>query len=389
MSDLVYLDNAATTAVDPRVIEEMLPCLGPDGDYANPSSVGHAPGRRARARVEQARGEVAELVGADPVQVIFTSGATEADNLGLLGAARFYRERGRHVVTSRTEHPAVLDACRQLEREGCAVTYLKPGVDGIVVPAQVEEALRSDTILVSLMHVNNEIGVVQDVAAVGRLCRSRGVLFHVDAAQGVGKLALDVERDCIDLLALTAHKVHGPKGVGALCVRREPRLGLVPLLHGGGQERGLRSGTLPTHQVVGMGAALRIAALEMAADAARITRLRERLWQGIAVMPGVTLNGHPTRRVPGILSVSIDGVEGESLLYALPGLAVASGSACATSTGEPSYVLRALGRSDRLAQSTLRLSLGRFSTEADVERAIEAIVTAVSRLRAIAPGSGA
>jgi len=389
MSDLVYLDNAATTAVDPRVIEEMLPCLGPDGDYANPSSVGHAPGRRARARVEQARGEVAELVGADPVQVIFTSGATEADNLGLLGAARFYRERGRHVVTSRTEHPAVLDACRQLEREGCAVTYLKPGVDGIVVPAQVEEALRSDTILVSLMHVNNEIGVVQDVAAIGRLCRSRGVLFHVDAAQGVGKLALDVERDCIDLLALTAHKVHGPKGVGALCVRREPRLGLVPLLHGGGQERGLRSGTLPTHQVVGMGAALRIAALEMAADAARITRLRERLWQGIAVMPGVTLNGHPTRRVPGILSVSIDGVEGESLLYALPGLAVASGSACATSTGEPSYVLRALGRSDRLAQSTLRLSLGRFSTEADVERAIEAIVAAVSRLRAIAPGSGA
>lgn len=388
MSDLVYLDNAATTAVDPRVVKEMLACLGPEGDYANPSAVGHAPGRRARARVEQAREEVAALVGAEPVQVIFTSGATEADNLGVLGAARFYRERGRHVVTSRTEHPAVLDACRQLEREGCAVTYLKPGLDGIVAPAQVEEALRSDTILVSLMHVNNEIGVVQDVAAIGRLCRSRGVLFHVDAAQGVGKLALDVERDCIDLLALTAHKVHGPKGVGALCVRREPRLGLVPLLHGGGQERGLRSGTLPTHQLVGMGAALRIAALEMAADAAYITHLRERLWQGLGALPGVTLNGHPTRRVAGILSVSIDGVEGESLLYALPGLAVASGSACATSTGEPSYVLRALGRSDRLAQSTLRLSLGRFNTDADVERAIEAIVAAVTRLRAIAPGSG-
>jgi cysteine desulfurase len=388
MSEFVYLDNAATTAVDPRVVEQMLACLGPQGDYANPSAVGHAPGRRARARVEQAREEVAALVGADPVQVIFTSGATEADNLGVLGAARFYRERGRHVVTSRTEHPAVLDACRQLEREGFAVTYLKPGEDGIVAPAQVEEAMRSDTILVSLMHVNNEIGVVQDVAAIGHLCRSRGVLFHVDAAQGVGKLALDVERDCIDLLAITAHKVHGPKGVGALCVRREPRLGLVPLLHGGGQERGLRSGTLPTHQVAGMGAALRIAALEMAADAARITGLRERLWQGIAVMPGVTLNGHPTRRVPGILSVSIDGVEGESLLYALPGLAVASGSACATSTGEPSYVLRALGRSDRLAQSTLRLSLGRFNTEADVEQAIEAIVAAVTRLRAIAPESG-
>ena len=388
MNDVVYLDNAATTAVDPRVVEEMLACLGPGGDYANPSAVGHAPGRRARARVERARGEVAALVGADPAQVIFTSGATEADNLAILGAARFYRERGRHVVTSRTEHPAVLDACRQLEREGFAVTYLKPGADGIVVPAQVEEALRSDTILVSLMHVNNEIGVVQDVAALGRLCRSRGVLFHVDAAQGIGKLALDVDRDCIDLLALTAHKVHGPKGVGALCVRREPRLGLVPLLHGGGQERGLRSGTLPTHQVVGMGAALRIAALEMAADATRITRLRERLWQGLSAMHGVTLNGHPTHRVPGILSVSIDGVEGESLLYALPGLAVASGSACATTSGEPSYVLRALGRSDRLAQSTLRLSLGRFSTEADVERAIEAIVAAVTRLRAIAPGGG-
>ena len=388
MNDVVYLDNAATTAVDPRVVEEMLACLGPGGDYANPSAVGHAPGRRARARVEQARGEVAALVGADPAQVIFTSGATEADNLAILGAARFYRERGRHVVTSRTEHPAVLDACRQLEREGFAVTYLKPGADGIVVPAQVEEALRSDTILVSLMHVNNEIGVVQDVAALGRLCRERGVLFHVDAAQGIGKLALDVDRDCIDLLALTAHKVHGPKGVGALCVRREPRLGLVPLLHGGGQERGLRSGTLPTHQVVGMGAALRIAASQMAVDAARITRLRERLWQGLSAMQGVTLNGHPTHRVPGILSVSIDGVEGESLLYALPGLAVASGSACATTSGEPSYVLRALGRSDRLAQSTLRLSLGRFSTEADVERAIEAIVAAVTRLRAIAPGGG-
>jgi cysteine desulfurase len=386
VTDVVYLDNAATTAVDPRVVDDMLACLGPGGDYANPSAVGHAAGRRARARVEQARAEVAALVGADPAQVIFTSGATEADNLAILGAARFYRERGRHVVTSRTEHPAVLDACRQLEREGFAVTYLRPGADGIVEPAQVEEALRSDTVLVSLMHVNNEIGVVQDVAAVGRLCRARGVLLHVDAAQSAGKLSLDVERDGIDLLALTAHKVHGPKGIGALCVRREPRLGLVPLLHGGGQERGLRSGTLPTHQAVGMGAASRVAAQEMAADGARITGLRERLWQGLAAMPGVTLNGHPARRAPGILSVSIDGVEGESLLFELPGMAVASGSACATTSGEPSYVLRALGRSVRLAQSTLRLSLGRFSTEADVEQAIAAVVAAVKRLRALAPG---
>jgi cysteine desulfurase len=296
VSDVIYLDNAATTAVDPRVVEAMLECLGPSADYANPSSVGHLPGRRARARVEQARGDVAALVGADPAQVIFTSGATEADNLAILGAARFYRERGRHVVTARTEHPAVLDACRQLEREGFEVTYLKPGPDGIVEPSQVEAALRGDTLLVSLMHVNNEIGVAQDVGAVGRLCRERGVLFHVDAAQGAGKLPLDVERDCIDLLALTAHKVHGPKGVGALCVRREPRLGLVPLLHGGGQERGLRSGTLATHQVVGLGTALRIAAVEMQVDAARIGALRERLWQGLAVLPGALLNGHPARR---------------------------------------------------------------------------------------------
>jgi cysteine desulfurase len=385
MSEVIYLDNAATTAADPRVVEAMLECLGPSGDYANPSSVGHPPGRRARARVEQARHDVATLVGAQPTQVIFTSGATEADNLAILGAARFYRERGRHLVTSRTEHPAVLDACRQLEREGFEVTYLKPGADGIVEPAQVEAALRADTILVSLMHVNNEIGVAQDVGAVGALCRSRGVLFHVDAAQGAGKLPIDVNRDCIDLLALTAHKVHGPKGVGALCVRREPRLGLVPLLHGGGQERGLRSGTLPTHQIVGMGTAFRIAAGEMGADAARIGGLRERLWRGLAELPGVLLNGHPTRRVPGILSVTIDGVEGETLLYALPGFAVSSGSACATTSGEPSYVLRALGRSDRLAQSTLRVSIGRFNTAAEIDAAVSAVHEAVRRLRAVAP----
>jgi cysteine desulfurase len=385
MSGIVYLDNAATTPVDPRVIEAMATCLGIDGDFANPSATGHAPGRRARARVEQAREEVANLVGARPAQVIWTSGATEADNLALLGAARFYRSRGQHVVTARTEHPAVLDACRQLEREGFAVTYLVPGSDGIVQPPQVEAALRPETILVSLMHVNNEIGVVQDVGAVGRLCRARGVLFHVDAAQSAGKLPLDVERDCIDLLALTAHKVHGPKGVGALCIRLEPRIGLVPLLHGGGQERGLRSGTLPTHQIVGMGVAYRIAALEMAADSARIARLRDRLWHGLAGLPGVALNGHATQRAPGILNITIDGVEGESLLFELPGLAVASGSACATASAEPSYVLRALGRSDRLAQSSLRLSLGRYTTAAEVELAIAAIQRAIRRLRAVAP----
>ncbi len=385
MDGVVYLDNAATTAVDPRVVEAMLECLGAPGDYANPSATSHAPGRRARARVEQARAEVAAVVGARPEQVVWTSGATEADNLALLGAARYHRPRGRHIVTSRTEHPAVLDACRQLEREGFEVTYLKPAEQGIVEPAQVEAALRPETILVSLMHVNNEIGVVQDVGAVGRLCRDRGVLFHVDAAQGAGKLPLDVERDCIDLLALTAHKLHGPKGVGALCVRREPRLGLVPLVHGGGQERGLRSGTVPTHQVVGMGAAFRIAAASMAEESARIAGLRDRLWQGLRRLPGALLNGHPTRRAPGILSVTFDDVEGESLLHELGGFAVSSGSACATTNAEPSYVLRALGRSDRLAQGSLRLSLGRYSTTEDVDRAVAAIAAAIGRLRDLAP----
>ncbi|MFO1406984.1 MAG: aminotransferase class V-fold PLP-dependent enzyme [Steroidobacteraceae bacterium] len=387
MSGVVYLDNAATTAVDPRVVEAMLECLGPGGDYANPSSMGHAPGRRARERVERARAEVAALVGATPDRIVFTSGATEADNLGLLGAARYHRSRGRHVVTSRTEHPAVLDACRQLEREGFEVTYLAPGPDGIVTPSQVEAALRPDTLLASLMHVQNEIGVVQDVGAVGRLCRERGVIFHVDAAQGAGKLPLDVERDAIDLLALTAHKVHGPKGVGALCVRREPRLGLAPLVHGGGQERGVRSGTLATHQVVGMGRAYAIAAAEGAGDAVRIAGLRDRLWRALSSMPGAELNGHPTRRVAGILSVTFDGVEGESLLAALDDIAVASGSACASMSGEPSYVLRALGHSDRRAQATLRLSLGRYTTTADVDHAARRIREEVGRLRAMAPFS--
>lgn len=385
MSAVVYLDNAATTPVDPRVVTAMLECLGTEGDFANPAAVAHEPGRRAHRRVEQARAEVAALIGADPAQIVWTSGATEADNFALLGAARFYQPRGRHLVTSRTEHPAVLAACRQLERQGFEVTYLKPGPDGIVAPGQVEAALRPDTILVSLMHVNNEIGVVQDVGSVGRLCRARGILFHVDAAQSAGKLPIDVERDCIDLLALTAHKLHGPKGVGVLCVRREPRLGLVPLLHGGGQERGLRPGTLATHQVVGMGAACRIAVEEGAVERARITALRERLWGGLATLPGVTLNGHPTQRAPGILSVTVDGVEGESLLYSLPGFAVASGSACATTNAEPSYVLRAIGRSDRLAQSSLRLSLGRYTTAGEIEQAVQAIRAAVERLRSLAP----
>ena len=385
MSRVIYLDNAATTPVDPRVTAAMLECLGADGDFANPSATNHEPGRRARRRVEQARADVAALVGADPEQIVWTSGATEADNLALLGVARFHGARGCHIVTSRIEHPAVLDPCRQLEREGFEVTYLRPGDGGIVEPAQVELALRPDTVLVSLMQVNNETGVVQDVGAVGRLCRSRGVLLHVDAAQGAGKVAIDVRRDCIDLLSLTAHKLHGPKGIGALCVRREPRVGLVPLVFGGGQERGLRSGTLPTHQIVGMGTAFRLAAAEMAADAERIGALREWLWRALRSLPGVELNGDPQRRVAGILNVSIDGVEGESLLCALADLALSSGSACAATNAEPSYVLRALGRSDRLAQSSLRFSLGRFSTRSDVEIAAARVCEEVLRLRAITP----
>lgn len=362
MTDLIYLDNAATTALDPRVREAMVEALHDSPRLGNPSAVNHVPGRRARERIEQARESVACVVRARPEQMIWTSGATEANNLAILGAARFNRSRGRHIVTSRTEHPAVLDACRQLEREGFEISYLRAGASGIVEPEQVVAALRKDTLLVSLMHVNNETGVVQDVGTVGRLCRARGVLLHVDAAQGAGKLPLDMQSDCIDLLALTAHKLHGPQGVGALCVRREPRLGLVPLQFGGGQERGLRSGTLPTHQLIGMGVAYSIAADEMADDGVRITKLRNSLWDSLRAIGDIELNGDPERRVPGILSVSIDGVEGESLLAALPDLAVASGSACATTNAEPSYVLRALGRSDRLAQSSLRLSLGRFTT---------------------------
>jgi cysteine desulfurase len=385
MNDVIYLDNAATTPLDPRVLEAMLACMGREADFANASAVNHEPGRRARARVEAARASVAAFIGAAPEQIVWTSGATEANNLALLGAARFHQPNGAHIVTSRTEHPSVLDPCRQLEREGFEVSYLRPGAGGIVEPAQVEAALRPETILVSLMHVNNETGVIQEVGEVGRLCRARGVLLHVDAAQSAGKLPLDVVRDRIDLLSLTAHKLNGPKGVGALCVRRSPRLGLVPLIFGGGQERGLRSGTLPTHQIAGMGAACRIAAVEMAEEGPRIARLRARLWGALETLPGVWLNGDAERRVPGILNVSIEGVEGESLLLALSDLAVSSGSACASLRGEPSYVLRALGRSEQLAQSSLRISLGRYTTVEETDRAAARIRAEVARLRAITP----
>jgi cysteine desulfurase len=317
---------------------------------------------------------------------VWTSGATESNNLALFGAARFARDRGRHIVSAKTEHKAVLDVLRQLEREGFQVTYLKPDTCGIVHPDQVREVLRSDTLLVSLMHVNNETGVIQDVGAVGRLCRERGVLLHVDAAQSAGKVAVDVEAMQIDLLSLTAHKLYGPKGVGALYVRRRPPVGLQPLIYGGGQENGIRSGTLATHQIVGMGAAFALAAAERAADVERIASLRDRLWHGLAALGDVELNGHPELRVANVLNVAFHGVEGESLQFACRELAVSAGSACSSGSDEASYVLRALGRSDQLAQSSLRFSLGRYTTAADIDRAVAIVSRELVRLRELAAG---
>jgi len=382
-SPCIYLDYAATTPIDPRVAERMIDCLRPTGAHGNPSSLSHDFGRKARALCEQARTQVAAAIGARPDSIVWTSGATESDNLAIFGVAQFQADRGRHIVSSKVEHKAVLDALKQLERMGFAVTYLKPATNGIIDAEQVAEALRPDTQLVSLMHVNNETGVITDVGAIGRLCRERGIAFHVDAAQSIGKLPIDVESMNIDLLSLTAHKAYGPKGVGALYVRKKPPLGLRPMLYGGGQEGGLRSGTLPTHQVVGMGEAFAIATAEREADVARLASLRQRLWQGIHALGAVELNGDPERRVANILNVSFRGVEGESLQFALRDLAVSAGSACSSGSDEGSYVLRALGRDDQLAQSSLRFSLGRFSTDADIDAAIAAVAREVRRLREI------
>jgi cysteine desulfurase len=381
----IYLDYAASTPVDPRVADAMIECLRPSGAQGNPSSAGHEFGRRARALCEKARAQVAAAIGARPECIVWTSGATESDNLAIFGVARFNADRGRHLVSSRTEHKAVLDPLKQLEREGFEVTWLKPEADGIVRPEQVRAALRADTQLVSLMHVNNEIGVVQDIGAIGAICRERGVAFHVDAAQSAGKLPLNVDAMNVDLLSLTAHKIYGPKGIGALYVRRKPPLGLKPLIYGGGQEYGLRSGTLATHQIVGMGLAFEIAEREREQDVERIGALRDKLWAGIASIGDVELNGHPHERVAGLLNVSFRGVEGESLQFALRELAVSAGSACSSASEEASYVLRALGRSDQLAQSSLRFSLGRFTTPEQVETAIAAVKREVTRLRSFSP----
>ena len=385
LSHAVYLDYAATTPVDPRVAQRMAACLTLDASFANPASDSHLPGRAARELVEEARLKVAALINASPEEIIWTSGATESDNLAIAGAARFHRHERRHIVTTRTEHKAVLDTCRQLEREGFDVSYLVPDRFGHIELRQLQEALREDTVLVSIMHVNNETGVVQELSEIGALCRERGILFHVDAAQSAGKIPIDVKAMCVDLMSFSAHKVYGPKGAGALYVSRAPLCRLSPLMYGGGQERGLRPGTLATHQIVGMGEAFRIAKEELDQEGQRLGRRRDRLWCGLQTLPGVEMNGHPTLRAPGILNVCFPGVEGEALLFALRPLAVSSGSACNSSSGEASYVLRAMGRSDQLAQSSLRFSLGRFTTEEDIDYVIELTTRQVERLRSMAP----
>jgi cysteine desulfurase len=381
----VYLDYAATTPVAPEVAASMGECLTAEGAFGNPSSVSHGYGASAAARVESARAQVAACVGAEPAEVVWTSGATEANNLAIFGATHYYRGAGKHIVTARTEHKSVLDSCRELERRGWRVTYLSPGPDGVLEPGQIAEALEAETVLVSVMHVNNEIGTVQDIAAIAALCaRSEQARLHVDAAQSVGKVELDFAALGVDLLSLSAHKVYGPKGAGALIVSRRRGVQLTPLFHGGGQERSLRSGTIATHQVVGMGTAFALASVETPRERERIGALRELLWRGISVLGGVRRNGEPSRSVPHILNVSVEGVEGESLIAALAArIAVSTGSACTSAQREPSYVLRALGRDDRLAESSLRFSLGRYSSASDIDTAVDAVAQAVRRLRGI------
>lgn len=384
-----YLDNAATTPVDPAVITQMRTCLEADGWFANPSSSAHEAGRAAARCVELAREQVASLIGAHAEQIVFTSGATEADNLAVLGTARALAPQRRHIISAHTEHKAVLDAVRQLAREGFGVTWLQPDVDGRVDARAVAAAVRPDTALVSLMHVNNETGVIQDIQAIGAVCRERSVVFHVDAAQSVGREPLEMSRLPVDLLSLSAHKIYGPKGIGALYVRAGSKAPLRPLMFGGGQQSGLRPGTLPTHQIAGFGVACELAGTALAADRARIMQWRDRLWSRLESLGGVTINGERAPRVPHILNVSFDGVEGESLVSALPGLAVSTGAACNSALGEPSYVLRALGRTVRQAESALRFSFGRFNTDADIEAAAKLVRAAVQRLRAVSPAANA
>ncbi|HET7867433.1 MAG TPA: IscS subfamily cysteine desulfurase [Burkholderiaceae bacterium] len=379
----IYLDYAATTPVDRRVVQRMLPYL--TTQFGNPASRSHAYGWAAEEAVEIAREHVAALIGADPREIVWTSGATESNNLALKGAAQFHRARGRHLVTVKTEHKAVLDTMRELEREGFEVTYLDVQPDGLLDLGRLQAALRPDTILVSVMFVNNEIGVIQDIPAIGRLCRERGILFHVDAAQATGKLPIDLAQLPVDLMSLSAHKTYGPKGMGALYVRRKPRVRIEALIHGGGHERGMRSGTLPTHQIVGMGEAYRLAREAMGSENERIRALRDRLLAGLQAIPEVRINGSMEQRIPHNLNLSFQFVEGESLLMGMKGIAVSSGSACTSASLEPSYVLRALGLPDEIAHSSIRFSVGRFTTVDEIDRAIQQVAGTVDRLRALSP----
>jgi cysteine desulfurase len=379
----IYLDYSATTPVDPRVAEKMIPYL--TEHFGNPASRSHAFGWKAEEAVEEARANVAALVGCDAKDIIWTSGATESINLALKGAAEFYKTKGKHLITMTVEHKATLDTMRELERRGFEVTYLNPEDDGLLDLAKLEAAIRPDTILVSIMYVNNEIGTIQDIPAIGELCRSKGVLFHVDSAQATGKCAIDLSKLKVDLMSFSAHKTYGPKGVGALYIRRKPRVRLEAQMHGGGHERGFRSGTLPTHQIVGMGEAFRLARLEMATENERIRALRDRLLAGVQQIEEVFVNGDLERRVPHNLNVSFNFVEGESLIMAVKDIAVSSGSACTSASLEPSYVLRALGRSDELAHSSIRFTLGRFSTEEEIDYAVGHILTKVAKLREMSP----
>jgi cysteine desulfurase len=388
MSDIklpIYLDYSSTTPVDPRVAAKMAECLTSDGIFGNPASRSHRFGWVAEEAVDIARNQIAELVNADPREIVFTSGATESNNLGIKGAANFYAKQGKHIITVKTEHKAVLDTCRQLEREGFEVTYLTPEPNGLLDLDKLVAAIRPDTILVSVMHVNNEIGVIQDIAAIGEICRPRKILFHVDAAQSTGKVQIDLDKLKVDLMSFSAHKTYGPKGIGALYVRRKPRVRLEAQMHGGGHERGMRSGTMATHQIVGMGEAFRIANLEMGAENERLMMLRNRLWNGIKDIEAVYINGDMESRIAGNLNVSFAYVEGESLIMALKDMAVSSGSACTSASLEPSYVLRALGLNDELAHSSIRFTMGRFTTEAEIDYVIGVIRNAIEKLREMSP----
>lgn len=381
----IYLDYAATTPVDPRVAEKMMQFLTMDGQFGNPASRSHRFGWQAEEAVEIARSQIADLVHADPREIVFTSGATESNNLAIKGAAQFYHKKGKHLITCKTEHKATLDTMRALEREGFEVTYLDVEANGLLDIDKLTAAIRPDTTVISVMMVNNEIGVIQDIATIGELCRSKGIVFHVDAAQAAGKVEIDLSTLKVDLMSFSAHKIYGPKGIGALFVRRKPRIRLEAQTHGGGHERGMRSGTLPTHQIVGMGEAFRIAKEEMAAENARFTLLRQRLLDGVKDIEQVFLNGHPEQRVPGITNISFNYVEGESLIMALKDIAVSSGSACTSASLEPSYVLRALGLTDELAHSSIRFSIGRFTTEEQIDHTIKIVHEAIDKLRAMSP----